>query len=184
MDGRDLGWRWLRRAALVGVFALGLSAGGISQAATFSLSGWFTDGGILSGSFDFDQNCAGVCDASAFSNVNIVTTNGFFVQGATYTGPATFGSSVYTLGLLDTSSLLGLLFASLKDLGAGDSIAFAGFEIGPSMWSADITKRVVVGEIALTPVPIPLPILLFASGLGLLGWLARNGRRQTAREYN
>jgi hypothetical protein len=173
-----LGLHWLKGVALACV--LGLSVAVPAQAATFTLSGAFTDGGILSGTFDFDQTCAGVCDASAFSNLNVTTTDGFFVQGATYNGPATILSSTFSLGLFDGTSVLGLIFSSLKDMSGGDSIAFVGFEFGPgTLWSE--TKRFVGGEIALAPVPIPLPLLLFASGLGLLGLLARRGRRQHAR---
>ena len=169
--------------ALATAAVLALGATQAAAATWLFQSGALSDGGSITGQFDYDAA------TNTYSNVNITTTAGSRRSGASYdlvTGTLR-GSSAYALQLVDTTSTdvtgasyLGLIFASpLTDLGGtvfgGTDYGTNGFYEGTCMDAtcANINnvRRVTSFEVSVAPVPLPAGLPLVLTGLGALAAL-------------
>jgi hypothetical protein len=132
--------------------------------------------GTAAGTFDYDA------DTNTYTNISITTTN--FAQdganfGGTFTSLFAFGTSDASHLFAEASSNIGgnvlvlqLYFeAALTNAGGVVLMDTNGnsLEVAPS-WDL---ARVFASGAKVSTVPVPAAVWLFASGLGLLGWLRR-----------
>ena len=140
---------------------------------TWTVDAGFSDGGTLTGSFDYDA------DTSTYSSVVLITTG----------GDTTYFGGTYNPSLLSNG---GGLHTAASSCGAGapegctldlsyqefltNAGGTVGFIIGIEANSFfDQERSISSGN--LTAVPIPAAVWLFGSALAGLGWMRR---RQTA----
>jgi hypothetical protein len=133
----------------------------------------FNDGGIATGSFTFDANTGN------YSDISIQTT-----AGTTQPIPAYPGTSY---GDLNPSTVIGQNLLAYET-GAADyglaldwlgNLSNSGgsltLQTGISSNEIDLNvfaTRLITGG-SISAIPIPAAVYLFASGLGLLGWMRR-----------
>lgn len=149
----------------------------------------FVDGATASGSFVFDA------DTGAVSSVNIVTTDGAVVTGATYTladpGFTAVGNfAVFVTGIFadftGTPALAIGVNSPMTDGGGTLPLALAGINEGgeytcgnAACTFGDSTRVFTSGSISATGVPEPATLTLL--GGGLLGFGLRRIRRSRAK---
>lgn len=121
--------------------------------------------------------------------LDVFDNTGAVISSDTYHVPADGSSTVFDdegnwlcVGGSDSSctggAALSAIFIDLEDSIAGD-VALGGIRIliGEDYNGIDTLQTrprlSLAGGFHVTPVPLPLPIVLFASGLGLLGWIGR-----------
>ncbi len=107
------------------VVILGIAANANAQSSWTVQPTAFTDGGSVSGSFTYDAS------TNAFSNINLVTTSGSALPGATYT--ILFGDNNSELSLVTkTGDLTGtptlVLYFNSPLTNAGGTVAFTAQE--------------------------------------------------------
>ena len=156
---------------------------GFAQAAplTWAVDAVFDDGGILQGTFDYDDAL------NQYSNVDIVSSGGSLASifDSSYSSYSILSNSSNFLS--DTSvtnavpqSLLNLTFSeSLTADGGVVSLVIGSGPNGSGEISGSIatgTSRLVTSGTVST-VPVPAAVWLFGSGLAGLGWMRR---RKTA----
>lgn len=140
----------------------------------------FDDGGTGSGTFVYDAN------TNSYSDISIVTTAGSVLGGSVYgfinptllSPPSANGVVLVSSNLANLTGLpaIGIGFgAALTNTGGFISID-AGIEgtcvnAGCDAPNAFPVRNILSGQ--LSAIPIPAAVWLFASALGLLGWLRR-----------
>lgn len=144
----------------------------------------FDDGGLASGSFVYDAS------TNTFSAVNITTTAGSTLGGATYTtllfGDQTGAGLVTGGGDLTGTPLLGLVFqpvltnaggiVSLVDLFFPSASSFESVCDDAVCFGATFGRQFIDGGLVSSPVPVPAAAWLFAGALGALPLLRRRAR--------
>jgi hypothetical protein len=140
----------------------------------------FDDGGSGSGSFTYDSH------TNTYTGITIVTTSGSVLTGSVYSflNPSPLSASSHTgLALVSSDAAdltglpgLGLGFAEVLTNAGGTVLLTAGTEgtcLNFNCGSPDNTPTRSILSGRISAIPVPAAVWLFASGLGLLGWLRR-----------
>jgi hypothetical protein len=160
-----------------------LLAAGSAQAApvTWTIDSLlFDDGGTGTGTFVYDAN------TNIYSDISIVTTAGSVLGGSVYSfinpgplsPPSASGVALVSSDLADLTGLpaIGIGFAAALTNTGGLISIDAGIEgtcvnAGCDAPNAFPVRNILSGQ--LSAIPVPAAVWLFASALGLLGWLRR-----------
>jgi hypothetical protein len=157
------------------VLALSLTASHAWADITYTFSGvTFSDGGTLNGTFTANDAINSVL------NYNITTSPNTGI-GFTYT-PATASSApsalpfILVLNAPALSNILQVTFTNLLSTGAPITIGtFDSFEQTPAA-----RRDIVTGSVIVAAIPEPETYAMLLAGLGLVGFMARRRKQQTA----
>lgn len=177
----------INHSMLLTVAMLGLSLPAQAMSVKWELSGVvFDDAGTASGSFVYDAT------TDMYSNVAITTTGGSSFGGTTYSSvlQSFLGTSqevifIGPLGDVPGAPVMFFDFGAFLT-NAGGTVPLLP-PLGPTVSAeeqCDVTfgcgtgtlsvlREVTAGSVIGTPIPLPGAALLFASTLGMMGWVRR-----------
>jgi hypothetical protein len=170
------------KARLLGVGMLLLGAAFIALPSNASTIDWtltnvtFNDGGTASGTFESDST-TGFVTAFDITTAAGSTLGGFVYDSATVFDNVDISTQLY---VLTDSSYLRLAFMNPLTSAGVDLIDATG-GISYECLACSPFRLVTGGEaLGVNTTPLPAALPLFATGLGVLGWLGRRRKRKRA----
>ncbi|HEX2815867.1 MAG TPA: PEPxxWA-CTERM sorting domain-containing protein [Phenylobacterium sp.] len=177
-------------AAILGVAALLMSSAANATPVKWTLDGiTFSDNGVATGSFVFDA------DTGIYSGINITTSGGSLLPGATYTSydifstPRDFGFGSNVAGFTATGDFLFDINGLTAFTNAGGTVQvgdIGGFVSSEGTCANDgchnfnPIRGITSGQVDGVAVPEPATWAMMLAGFGGLGAMMRRRRARTA----